>query len=439
MTDYLPHLSVFLLIVTALMVTPSLPAAVARRRARRDEVRASLQRWIVAEQRRAMMQSVLEECSDGIAVVDREGLIQMLNPTAERILETSMGEAVGTPIHARIPWSLEIEQLYDGGEAGDIHQPARKAVGPCEFTLMRKDGTEPIIELAVRASKIRIVTDPRARRVETRIVHIYTLRDITERKRAEDAGKEAMERAITASRAKSAFLANMSHELRTPLNAVIGFSEVMKAQPFGPVGAPEYVGYVEDIFQSGHHLLAVINDILDMSKIEAGEMKLTETIVHMPGVINACVRLIAERARKMQVEVSIDAAQSLPWLCGDERMIKQMLLNLLTNAVKFTPEGGRVTVRAEVDPVGCLVISVSDTGVGIAPEDLGKVLQPFHQADDPLRRHCEGTGLGLPLVKAMAELHGALLVLDSTVNVGTTAAIRFPQARITAAPQTRAA
>jgi signal transduction histidine kinase len=231
----------------------------------------------------------------------------------------------------------------------------------------------------------------------------------------------------------------MSHELRTPLNAVIGFSEVMKAQPFGPVGAPEYVGYVDDIFQSGHHLLAVINDILDMSKIEAGEMKLTETTIEMQSVMNACVRLIAERARKMQVEVSIEAAPSLPWLCGDERMIKQMLLNLLANAVKFTPEGGRVTVRAEIDPVGCLVLSVSDSGIGIAPENLAKVLQPFQQADDPLQRQGEGTGLGLPLVKAMAELHGALLVLDSTVNVGTTAAIRFPSARITAAPQTQAA
>jgi PAS domain S-box-containing protein len=381
--------------------------------------------------RRAMMQCVVEDSFDGIAIVNQDGVIEVLNPAAESILGKPEADLVGTPIHSHIPWTSEIEQLYGDAETDDDDQPARKAVGPTEFTLICKDGVERVIELMVSASRLLIATGALERRSDTRTVQIYTFRDVTERKRAEDAQKTALAEATVASRAKTEFLANMSHELRTPLNAVIGFAELIKAQPFGPVGAPQYVEYIDDIFNSGQHLLAVINDILDMSKIEAGEMELTEAVFDIHEVTASCLRLISERAHKGGLEVAVELPDDLPWIRADQRMVKQMLLNLLTNAVKFTPEGGRITLRAEIDAVGCYVISVIDTGIGIAPKDMERIFQPFGQADTTLQRQYEGTGLGLPLVKAMAELHGALLVIDSTPNAGTTAAIRFPVARVT--------
>ncbi len=242
-----------------------------------------------------------------------------------------------------------------------------------------------------------------------------------------------------ASEAKSQFIHNMSHELRTPLHAVIGFAEVIKTQPFGPVGAPQYMDYINDIHSSGHHLLAIINDILDMSKIEAGKMTLNESVVDLGDVIGSCLRLVDNRAKNANVEISSDVSGDLPTLRGDERMIKQMLLNLLTNSVKFTPEGGQVAVHADVDPAGRVAVSVTDTGIGISPENMEKVMQAFGQVDASLERQYEGTGLGVPLVKAMAELHGASLELESTVDVGTTATIRFPADRIASRSEEMAA
>jgi signal transduction histidine kinase len=222
----------------------------------------------------------------------------------------------------------------------------------------------------------------------------------------------------------------MSHELRTPLNAVIGFSEVIKSQAFGPVGAPQYLDYLEDIHSSGKHLLAVINDILDMSKIEAGEMKPNEAEFHLADIAASCFRLIADRAAKGGVIVESEIGPDLPPLFADERMIKQILLNLLSNAVKFTPEGGRVTLRACLEGSGDVAITVRDTGIGIAPEHMDIILQPFGQADAKLERKYEGTGLGLPLVKAMTELHGGRLDIVSAVGQGTTALVILPAARV---------
>ncbi len=386
-------------------------------------------RPVDADHRREMAQRVVDDSADGIAVVNRDGLIELLNPAAERILGKRAEDLLGTPSQSCMPWNREIEELYAGTENRGAEE---MAAGPDEFSLMRDDGVELVIELRVSSSKLPVTAMARGTGAEQRLVHVYTFRDVTERRRVENAQTDAIAKATAASRAKSEFLANMSHELRTPLNAVIGFAEVIKAQHFGPVGVPQYAEYVEDIFQSGHHLLALINDILDMSKIEAGEMRLTEAMVNIPAVAGSCLRLLSERAHKGKIAIAVDVPDDLPWLRADERMVKQMVLNLLTNAVKFTPPGGHVTIRAEIDAVDCLVVSINDTGVGIAPEQMDKVLRPFGQADTPQNGQQEGTGLGLPLVKAMAELHGALLVIDSTPNKGTTAAIRFPVARVTA-------
>jgi signal transduction histidine kinase len=256
--------------------------------------------------------------------------------------------------------------------------------------------------------------------------------DITDRKRTENVLREAKEVAELANRTKTDFLANMSHELRTPLNAVIGFSEIIHKQMFGPIGSERYREYARDIYESGTHLLNLINDILDVSKAEAGKIELHEEIVKIDRVIDASVRLIQERARDANLELTMPETSSLPAVRADERRLKQVLLNLLSNAVKFTPAGGRVAIAANTTADQGFSLQVSDTGIGIAEADIAKVLSPFGQVDSKLARKYEGTGLGLSLSKALVELHGGELTIDSTVGVGTTVTVTLPPERVVA-------
>jgi PAS domain S-box-containing protein len=258
------------------------------------------------------------------------------------------------------------------------------------------------------------------------------VRDVTERKRAEEAVFRAKEEAEFASRSKSEFLANMSHELRTPLNAIIGFSEIMHHEMLGSLGNPRYHEYSCDIHQSGIHLLDVINDILDLSKIEAGKLELNDETFDPETMIENSLRLVKERAKSRNVEMSLGIAKRLPRLRGDQRKVMQVLTNLLSNAVKFTPSGGAVTIEMDVNPAQELRISVVDTGIGIAPEDIDKALTPFGQVDSALSRKFEGTGLGLPLAKSLVELHGGVLDLESVVGSGTRVTVRFPSERLVA-------
>ncbi len=250
------------------------------------------------------------------------------------------------------------------------------------------------------------------------------------RKRNEEQLVRAKERAELASRAKSEFLANMSHELRTPLNAIIGFSEIIRDHTFGPVGNPKYVEYAKDINDSGQHLLAIISDILDLSKIEAGKLELSEGEVDVDQLVGACLTLVRERAEAADIMIGHDIPQGLPYLRADERKVKQIVVNLLSNAIKFTPSGGWVAVRAHTDHRAGLTITVADNGIGISPEDIPKAMTPFGQAASGLVRQHEGTGLGLPLTKALAELHGAVFVVESQVGLGTTVDVRFPPERV---------
>lgn len=242
--------------------------------------------------------------------------------------------------------------------------------------------------------------------------------------------EQALVRANQANRAKSEFLAAMSHELRTPLNAVIGFSEAMLTQVFGPVGDQRYEGYLKNIRESGRHLLDVINDILDVSKVEAGKIDLLEEPVDVAACIESTLRLVRERAEGEGVSLEVQLPAELPTLFADERRIKQVMLNLVSNAVKFTNPGGHVTVTADSSKDEGLWISVADTGIGIAEEDLARVLTPFTQVDSQLARKYEGTGLGLPLTKGLVEAHGGSLEIESELRKGTTVTIRFPENRL---------
>jgi PAS domain S-box-containing protein len=260
--------------------------------------------------------------------------------------------------------------------------------------------------------------------------YIGILVDITERRRLESELTLARDQAETANRTKTQFLANMSHELRTPLNAIIGFSEIMMKEMFGKVDSPHYLAYAGDINQSGRHLLDVINDILDLSKIEAGRLELHEEDCDVAEIVCGAVRLVQDRAMAGRLAMVARVAPDLPALYADARAVKQILLNLLSNSVKFTPEDGTVTLTAELTGDGSLLISVADTGIGISAEDLPRALEAFGQIDSSLSRRFEGTGLGLPLTRALADLHGATFALESEPGAGTRVTILFPPARV---------
>ncbi|HUN53446.1 MAG TPA: ATP-binding protein, partial [Candidatus Sulfotelmatobacter sp.] len=256
--------------------------------------------------------------------------------------------------------------------------------------------------------------------------------DITERKAAEERLLSARESAELANRTKTEFLANMSHELRTPLNAIIGFSDIMQNEMFGPLGSVQYRDYVKDIHDSGQHLLAVIQDILDVAKAEAGKLDLDEGIVDVAAVAGATIRMVQERADRGGVRLEQRLVASFPALLGDARKIKQILLNLLSNAVKFTASGGSVTLTGGLAADGTMVLSVADTGIGIAAKDIPRALEPFVQLEAGFGRKYEGSGLGLPLCKALVELHGGSIDIESEVGRGTTVSVRLPAHRVQA-------
>jgi len=256
-----------------------------------------------------------------------------------------------------------------------------------------------------------------------------SVEDITRRKAAEAELHAARDLAEQSNKAKSVFLANMSHELRTPLNAILGFSEILETELFGPIGDPRYIEFAGDINRSGRHLLDIIGNILDLAKVEAGQFKLDEQEVDLIDVIRTSERLIAEAARRKDVTLKVDAPGGAILMCADQTRLRQILLNLLSNAVKFTPEGRKVTLtcRREADDVA---LRVADTGIGIGPHELEKVMQPFHQVDNSLSRRYEGVGLGLPLTLSLVGLHGGTMRIDSVLAEGTTVTVRLPGWRV---------
>lgn len=253
--------------------------------------------------------------------------------------------------------------------------------------------------------------------------------DLTKQVMIQEELEAANKRLDAANRAKSEFLAHMSHELRTPLNSVIGFSEMVHTETLGPIYNKTYVQYAGYIQQSASHLLDVINDILDISKIEAGELELDEMATDLNDVISEALTLASQRAIGKNLTVTSDISDDLPMLFVDDRMIKQVLVNLLSNAVKFTPDGGSVVVSAKCDPDHQILVSVRDTGIGIAEKDIPRAMQPFEQVRRSAKLSHGGTGLGLSLSKKLVELHGANMFINSELGVGTTVTIMFPAIR----------
>lgn len=229
-----------------------------------------------------------------------------------------------------------------------------------------------------------------------------------------------------ANHAKSMFLANMSHELRTPLNAIIGFSQIIKNKMFGDIAVPQYENYVEDINKSGEHLLELVNEILDLSRIETGQVELERVALSLPDIIQSVIVMVREKAREKKIDFSTDVDTSLPPVFVDVKKIKQVLISLVINAIKFTPEGGEVIIYAFLNEKDEYIIQIKDSGTGIAEEDIEKVLNTFGQIDQLSVKEGQGAGLGLPVARAMTELHGGKLRLESSLNKGTLVTISLP-------------
>ena len=254
--------------------------------------------------------------------------------------------------------------------------------------------------------------------------------DITDQKRAQATSQRAIELAEQANRTKSDFLANMSHELRTPLNSIIGFAEIMDGELFGPLGNDRYCDYAKNIHVSGRHLLELINDILDLSKIESGRFELQEVEVDLLALLRSCYTSLKDKAKDAGVHFSLSADTSLPDFYGDGRRTKQILINLLSNAIKFTKPGGSVALEARVVTGKGLFLSVQDTGIGIDSKDIALAMEKFSQINSSLTRQHYGSGLGLPIAKSLAEIHGGQLLLKSKVGQGTTVTIWMPEERV---------
>jgi len=371
---------------------------------------------VEAEERVHTLNYALEQSAASVIITNTEGVIVYANPRACEISGYSRDEMVGnTPriLQSGLTPPSVYEALWASLRGGKEWHG--------EMLNRRKSGElywESLVVSPLRSSRGEITQ------------YMAVMEDISARKLMEDALVVAKQQAERASRTKSDFLASMSHELRTPLNAIIGYSEFIDTEPFGALGHEKYTEYLGHIQESGRHLLELINDMLDLSKVEAGKLVLEEEEVNLVNSIQGAMHLVLERANRSGVRLSVELEPDLPFVWADNLRLKQIMLNLLTNAIKFTPENGSVTLAAGCETDGFLSISVADTGVGIAPHDIPRVLEPFGQVNNPLVRREEGTGLGLPITKKLVELHGGALEIASRLGKGTTVTVRLPASRI---------
>ncbi len=376
--------------------------------------RAAADAALKAKRSESRLAAMLEIAPTAIIAIDQNHAIRLCSKGAAKLFGYAAQETIGLPMTLL----FNDERAQNGGAPltpDEIIQRLRRG----EIKGRTQSGTQFPLE-----GESYALAD-----AGEGALTIMMMTDATERRRQERALRHAKESAEAANRAKTQFLANMSHELRTPLNAIIGFSEVISNKLFGDLNQ-RYTDYAGDIVASGRHLLGLINDILDLSKIDLGQATLSEGEVDLSRCVHSCQRLMFERAERGGVHVQVVLPQTLPLLWADETKVKQIVLNLLSNAVKFTERGGRVTIGAAVLTDGGLSLSVIDTGIGMRSEDIPKAMTPFGQLESTFERRFEGTGLGLPLVQRLVELHGAEFRLESHPGKGTKAEVRFARGRV---------
>jgi len=371
------------------------------------------------------LRTILDTATDGVLTLDDKGIIESINASAQAMFgydtQESVGRAIQDFLTAESAKTVRdyLAALCDGGLAR-IFNDGR------EIVAIEKQGGE--IPLFVTIG--RIVQDTDKASAKQRFCAV--IRDITQWKRTEAELRRAKDTAERANAQKSEFLANISHELRTPLNAIIGFSEVMKTEKFGTISNDRYRGYVTDIHASGEHLLSLINDLLDLSKVEAGKLELNFTSVDLGDIVQQCIGIIQEQATRERIIIRTSVAERLPNVVADHRSMRQILLNLLSNAVKFTDKGGQVIVSALLDDDGQVKLRVKDTGVGMSDDELIQAMEPFQRVERTQRSDKPGTGLGLPLTKALAEANRAAFAIESEPGKGTRVQITFPTTRVLA-------
>jgi cell cycle sensor histidine kinase DivJ len=403
----LPVWQIYLCSVLAALVQAVLIAAAAQDRQRAADAAAA--------EGAAMYRFLADNAMDLITRHSPDGCIRFASPASLALIGRLPEEINGMALA-----SLAHPSEADAVQAALMEASYYGRAGTAEARLKHKDGHYVWTEVRCRP----------ARAVESAPADIVAVtRDISRAKEQEQALVEARDEALAASRAKSRFLANMSHELRTPLNAIIGFSEMTMREMFGPVG-PRYQEYARLVHESGNHLLDLINSVLDMSKIEAGKFELGEELFDLQEAAQSALRFLKIPAERAGVALKLDIAPGARLVFADRRAIKQILVNLLSNGVKYTPPGGEVRVSARA--LHGIEIEVRDTGTGISKADLERLGRPFEQVENSEVRAKEGTGLGLALVKSLAQMHGGEAVLESALGEGTTVTVRLPNAAVNA-------
>jgi len=382
--------------------------ALRRERRTSAEVRAS---EAELSQEVSLLRMSLENLGEGLSVFDRQGRLLAFNSRFVELLE------------------LPVDLLTDGSLYEILEfQTNRGDFGPSESGIKVQQRLDRMFQNLPMVQE-RLTLGGRALQIRRRempggIVSLYS--DITEAKVIEQRMVQARDDAERANRTKSEFLANMSHELRTPLNAVVGFAEVVSNELFGPMGQKKYLEYVKDIHKSGLHLLSVINEILDMAKIEAGKLDLFIQPFHISAVVAEAVNMLREQANRRNIDLFVDSPEDEIEIAGDERAIKQAIINLLSNAIKFSHDNGRIDIRVGHDAADGLTLEVEDHGIGMSSEVLKRAMRPFEQADSSTTRAYGGTGLGLPIANGLVEAHGGRLTIESREGEGTRVRILLP-------------
>jgi two-component system cell cycle sensor histidine kinase PleC len=361
----------------------------------------------------ARLASAIAGLKAGIALFDDSDRLVVANPTYRQIHQIIADLLVaGVPFETILRENVRRSRFDLGADEAEAYIARR---------LDQHRNPGPVVERRLNDGRWEQVREQRLSDGGLLLVIL----DITKEKAREDALVKAKILAEETNRAKTDFLSTMSHELRTPLNAIIGFTDLMLSGVFGPIGSVKYLEYTKDVHRSGHLLLNMINEVLDLSKIEAGRYDLYPLDLNVAPIIEDCLSVLSVTARQRDVELTSSVSGRLS-VKVDDRAIRHILLNLLSNAVKFTPPGGRVTLTAAASSDTMIALAVADTGVGIASTDLDRIFEPFRQADTAMSRAREGTGLGLPITKRLVELSGGRLTLESRVGLGTTVTVWLP-------------